>query len=100
MATREGKAYGLPVGQYVTSQLGGKWTPEKAKFFGAWAQAEGTAAEYNPFATTRQGYPSTQFNEVGVKNFPSLAVGQRATLDTIRNGHYDDIVALLKDPNS
>lgn len=101
MADIRGKAYGLPVGQYVVNQLGGRWTPEKARFFNAWAQAENTNASFNPFATTRRGYPGeAQFNSVGVKNYPNLGVGRQATLDTIRNGYYNDIVDLLKDPNS
>ena len=101
MASPEGKQYGLPVGRYVTQKLGGKWTPEKAKFFQAWSQAEGTVASYNPFATTRKGYPGERdFNPVGVKHYPNLQIGMQASLDTIKNGYYDSLVNLIKDPNA
>jgi len=95
-----GKNFGSTVGKAVTSRLGGEWTPEKARFFEAWARAEGTTAEYNPFATTRKGYSGeTQFNSVGVKNYPSLAIGIQATYDTLQNGYYNHIVDLLRDPS-
>ena len=96
-----GKNFGLTVGQSVTTRMGGKWTPEKAKFFNAWARAEGTQARYNPFATTRKGYPGEEsFNSVGVKNYPSLAVGIEASYDTLQNGYYDHIVELLRSDNA
>ena len=49
-----GYNYGIPVGRAVTQSFGSKWTPEKARFFDAWARAEGTKASYNPFATDRK----------------------------------------------
>lgn len=84
-------------GRYTTEQVGGKWTKEKSRFFDAWAQAEGTKAAYNPFATTKKGYAGeTNFNSVGVKNYRDPATGRQATFDTITNGYYPNIVNLLK----
>lgn len=101
MADPSGKLYGVQVGRSVVTRLGGAWTPEKQRFFDAWAKAEGTVANYNPFATTRGGYPGeSRFNSVGVKHFPSMAVGIQATYDTLLNGYYDHIVDLLRDPNA
>jgi len=93
----EGKRYGTQFGRAVTQRMGSKWTPEKAKFFDAWAKAEGTVAEFNPFATTRRGYQGeTNFNSVGVKHYPSFQTGVQATYDTINNGRYDQLVNLLR----
>jgi murein DD-endopeptidase MepM/ murein hydrolase activator NlpD len=76
-------------------------TPEKMRFFNAWAQAEGTQAQYNPFATTRKGYQGeTAFNSVGVKNYPDVRTGIKATIDTLSLGYYTHIVDLLRDPNA
>ncbi len=92
-----GYQYGLPVGRSVIQGLGGKITPEKLRFFEAWARAEGTKAAYNPFATTKRGYAGeTGFNQVGVKNYPDLATGVRATIDTLKLGYYSELVDLLR----
>lgn len=97
-------AIGVQYGRYTTERLGGKWTAEKARFFDAWTRAEGTAATYNPFATTRSGYvgeSNLAGNSAKVKNYPSLEIGRQATFDTItKTPYYPNIVALLKDPNA
>lgn len=96
-----GKNYGLTVGRGVVQALGGGWTAEKQRFFDAWARAEGTDASYNPFATTKKGYQGeTQFNSVGVKNYPNLQTGIRASMETLTNGYYDHIVSLLRSDNA
>ena len=61
-----------------------------------WMAGEGTAAKRNPFATTRPAEGAWNFNSVGVKNYPSLAVGIKATVDTINNGNYAEIIACLR----
>lgn len=92
-----GSSVGQQYGQGVTSQLGGKWTPEKSRFFDAWVRAEGTAAANNPFATTRSGYAGeSDFNRVHVKNYADFRTGLQATTDTILNGRYDNLVQALK----
>jgi peptidoglycan hydrolase CwlO-like protein len=49
----------------------------------AWESAEGTAAAYNPLATSHDVPGATDFNSVGVKNYPSLGDGIQATIDTL-----------------
>lgn len=83
----------------IIRALGGEVTPEKVRFFEAWAQAEGTKAQFNPFATTRRGYPGESIlagNPAGVKNYPDLKTGLQATVDTLRLGYYTDIVKLIR----
>lgn len=99
MANEYGMNYGTQVGRKVTQAFGGRWTPEKQRFFDAWARAEGTKAAYNPFATTRAGFPSTQFNSVGVKNYRDLETGVAATIDTLSLDYYTQIVKLLRSDN-
>jgi len=52
----------------------------------AWEVAEGTAAAYNPLASTHDFPGATDFNAVGVKNYPSLEAGLQATIETLRLG--------------
>jgi len=52
----------------------------------AWESAENTTAEWNPLATTLPAAGGSDFNPVGVKDYPSLAVGLAATADTLRYG--------------
>ncbi len=52
----------------------------------SWEVAEGTAAAYNPLATTHDYPGATEFNAAGVKNYPSLQAGLQATIETLRLG--------------
>jgi hypothetical protein len=53
-----------------------------------WVSAEGTTAKWNPLATTKRAPGSTDFNSIGVQNFPSQESGLNATLSTLKeNGH-------------
>ncbi len=65
----------------------------------AWESAEGTAAAYNPLATTHDYPGATDFNAVGVKNYPSLGDGIQATIDTLTLGSptygYGPVLASL-----
>jgi hypothetical protein len=65
----------------------------------AWESAEGTAAAYNPLATTHDFPGATDFNTVGVKNYPSLGDGIQATIDTLTLGSptygYGPVLASL-----
>ena len=64
----------------------------------SWETAEGTSAKYNPLATTKNMPGSTHFNSVGVRNYPSLATGIKATQLTLaEHGHgYESILAAIK----
>lgn len=80
----------------VLQGMGAPVNPTNIAFLSAWFNREGTRAQYNPLATTQGAPGATQFNSVGVKNYPSLAVGIAATIQTLENGRYGDIVAALK----
>ena len=52
-----------------------------------WQTAENTTAAWNPLATTQPAAGTTDFNSVGVKNYPSPAAGIAATVATLREGY-------------
>lgn len=72
-------------------------TDENLKFLYAWRQAEGKAGKFNPFNTTHGMPGSTNFNEVGVKNYRSMEDGLVATIKTLKNGRYTCIIKGLRD---
>ena len=65
----------------------------------SWEAAEGGAwnggARYNPLNTTEPMSGATDFNSVGVKNYSSWDDGITATVKTLNNGHYTDILNAL-----
>jgi len=61
------------------------------------APATPTGAQNNPMNSTQQISGSTDFNSVGVQNYKTKEDGLKATVQTIRNGRYDDIIAALRD---
>lgn len=61
-----------------------------------WMAGEGTLAKNNPLATTRPAPKATNFNSTTVKNYPTLAAGVKATVDTLNNGNYPAILKSLK----
>lgn len=71
-------------------------TAENQRALIAWARAEGTSASFNPLATTQGATGASNFNSVGVKNYPSYEVGLDATVKTLRNGRYENILAALR----
>ena len=52
-----------------------------------WQTAENTTAAWNPLATTQPAPGTTDYNSVGVKNYPSSAAGIAATVATLRGGY-------------
>jgi len=54
--------------------------------FVCWAAAEGGKASFNPLNTTLWRPGSTNYNSVGVKNYPSFDVGVEATASTLNYG--------------
>ena len=81
----------------VLRGLGAPATAANITFMRAWFNREGTAARNNPMATTIGGYAGeTTFNSIGVKNYASMADGISATVKTLQEGHYVDIVGDLK----
>ena len=79
--------------------LEGRW-----RWLVAWAQLEDTEARYNPLATTLRLHGSTRFNSAGVQEFPSLGLGVRAVVWTLRTCSvergYDRVEGALLDPGA
>lgn len=63
---------------------------------GNWAHWEGSSATYNPMDTEEPSDGATDYNSVGVKNYPSLEAGVAATVATIRNGVYPYLEHCMK----
>ncbi len=57
----------------------------------AWIQAEGGEAKWNPLNTTHDAIGATDYNWVGVKNYPSFEVGLQATIETLEYGAERDL---------
>lgn len=71
-------------------------TPETINLFWAWQKAEGGAAKFNPLNTTFNLPGDTDYNNVGVKNYPNGCYGIAATALTLRNGIYPGIIASMR----
>ena len=89
----------------LASKLGITLTPEKSRFFQAWRRAEGTKATYNPFSTKWPGPNKTtwskdpgmtQHNTAGVKRFSNIDAGVQATVDTLNQSYYTNLMSQLK----
>ena len=95
----------------VCRGLGLEPTPWRLAVFEFWAgqeHHEGTLFKvgFNPLATTQPGDLNLSFdngngpghwNSVPVKVYASPAAGIRATVETLTNGHYPNILRCLKD---
>jgi hypothetical protein len=82
------------------TKVGVPITKENVRAITAWEQAEGTAARFNPLATTQSGYAGeTQFNSVGVKNYVSYQDGIDANAKVLQNGLYGNILDALRQGN-
>ena len=84
----------------VLAGIGAPTTAENIRGLKAWALAEGTKALNNPLATTRKYANTSNFNSVGVKNYASYEDGVAATIETLKNGRYPNILAALAQGNS
>lgn len=81
--------------------------PLLVAFLWGWQQAESGAsdvsgADYNPLNTTLKWPGSTDFNSVGVQNYPTYAAGLLATQQTLNNGLYPSLKEIFSndDPSS
>ena len=93
----------------ILKGIGAPITDENMKFFYAWRQAEGGKARNNPFNTTQSKPGSTFYNclkkgvsgcKSGVRNYLSSQDGIDATVRTIKNGRYQNIINALKSGDS
>lgn len=89
---------GLPGWQtQILRGVGAPVTPQNLLFVNDWAKAEGGGAANNPFNTTEPGYGATgNYNSVGVKDYATPQQGVQATLATLQNGRYGNILSALK----
>ena len=82
----------------VLRGLGVPVTTGNVNFIVAWANREGGGGAWNPLNTT-QGEPGSTAlagNSAGVQNFTTFAQGVNATVQTLHNGFYNDVVAALQ----
>jgi hypothetical protein len=93
----------------VLEGIGAPVTPENMKFLYAWRQAEGGKAKNNPFNTTQSKPNSTFYNclkkgisgcVAGVRNYATEQDGIDATIKTLKNGRYTNIINALKKGDS
>lgn len=80
----------------VLADLGAPATSANMTSLASWLPHEGTAAAYNPMASTLPEPGSTVFNSDGVQNYVSASQGAQATAATLANGRYPLIVAALR----
>lgn len=76
-------------------------TANTLTFLFAWRQFEAGTATFNPFNTTQTLDNSTNYNILsfggGVQNYESESDGVEATVITLENGRYDNLVQSLQD---
>jgi hypothetical protein len=81
------------------SALGAPATSANTASMTDWISQEGTfgsGATNNPLNTTEPGFGSTSvFNSDNVRNYPTEQDGISATVATLNNGDYPDILSLL-----
>lgn len=80
----------------VLSGIGAPDNPATVSSIESWIGREGGGGANNPLNTTYPLGGSTSFNGVGVQNYPTYADGVDATVMTLENGDYGDILLLLR----
>jgi len=83
----------------LLTYLGAPVTEENLQFCETWQRREGGNAKWNPFNTTWIRPGSTDYNSVGVQNYPSSSVGVEATGKTLKMSVYANLVAAFKSGN-
>lgn len=66
----------------------------------AWAAYESTDAKNNPWATTEKVTGSTKFNDDGVQNYETFEQGVDATVATLLQVPYAQLVRDLRNPDA
>jgi len=80
----------------VLRAIKAKGNRQNRRLLAAWEVAEGGDAAFNPMNTTQPWPGATNYNSVGVKNYPSASAGIAATGDTLCNGYYPGIVSDMR----
>lgn len=57
--------------------------------------AEDSTAHFNPLDTTEPYPGASDYNTVGVKNYPSFQAGVDATIKTLNNGDYGQVLSTV-----
>lgn len=91
----------------VLTAIGAPSTQANINSVKAWIQKESvypgngqnTGGLFNPLNTTRTASGATDYNSVGVKNYVSEVQGLSATVATLLQGNYNDIVGALRSGN-
>ena len=84
----------------VLKGIGAPVTPQNLMYVNTWARAEGGSASNNPFNTTQLAPGATSYNSVGVRNYTSPQQGIQATVQTLLNGRYGNIISALRQGTS
>jgi cell wall-associated NlpC family hydrolase len=84
----------------ILAGVGVKPTPQNLTFMSAWARAEGGGATNNPFNTTQPSGNASKYNSVGVRNYGDAQQGIEATVNTLTNGRYGNIIGALREGDS
>jgi hypothetical protein len=80
----------------LLDRLGAPVTSENLLGLAAWIEAESNGASFrNPLATTQGAPGARNVNSVGVKGYPTDEIGLDATVITLHNGHYPNILDAL-----
>jgi hypothetical protein len=66
------------------------------QFMRIWRQHEGGQAAWNPFNTTLKLFGSTRYNFVPVRNYSRRDLGLQATIITLKNGRYGNVITAIK----
>jgi hypothetical protein len=84
----------------LLKSLGDPVTDANVNSIVAWEKREGghwnNSAHYNPLNTTQREAGSSSMNSVGVQSYNSWDQGLQATVKTLHNGYYNDILGALK----
>jgi hypothetical protein len=71
-------------------------TANTLTFLFAWRDFEAGTAAFNPFNTMQPYGDSTKYNKPGVKNYTSESDGVTATVITLKNGYYNNLLRSLR----
>lgn len=66
-------------------------SPANMQLLDAWQRAEGGHAQWNPLNTTEPMHGTTDYNSVGVKNYPTPVCGIAATALTLILAPYHSL---------
>ncbi len=84
----------------ILKGIGAPVTAQNIRAFQAWQRAEGGSARFNPFNTTQPMSGASSYNSIGVRNYSSASQGIRATIETLKNGHYGNVLTALRRGNN